>query len=105
MFYQDASAPAAAAAAATTGPHAMACFQLPVPAMAWAEPAFASRLAYVKCLDDNTLPLAVQEAWIEASGVQWDVREIKSGHCPFISQPQKTADLAHELVTGWVKTA
>jgi hypothetical protein len=50
--------------------------------------------------DDCISPVA-QKAMVEDSGVGWDVRELKSGHSPQLSMPEKVAELVNEWATSW----
>ncbi|GKZ21804.1 hypothetical protein AbraIFM66951_008732 [Aspergillus brasiliensis] len=72
-------------------PHALRAFETPATAPAWAESAFDGRRAYVRTLDDCCNPSSLQDMWLEKSKVEWDVVDFKTGHMPFVSQPQALA--------------
>lgn len=72
-------------------PHAVSAFQTPAPAPAWAERAFDGRRAYIRTLDDQCNPFFLQEMWLEKSGVEWEVVNLKTSHCPFVSCPEVVA--------------
>jgi len=38
---------------------------------------------------------------VEHSGVEWDFRELKSGHSPQLSMPDKVAELVIEWAKSW----
>lgn len=50
---------------------------------------------------DMALPPAAQEGLMKASGVEWAVREIDSGHCPFVTSFRELAGVVGELVKGF----
>ncbi|KAF2450128.1 prolyl aminopeptidase-like protein [Karstenula rhodostoma CBS 690.94] len=82
-------------------PHALAAFETPSGPQAWAEKAFEGRLGYVRTLEDKCNPLFIQDMWMGNSGVKWDTVSIESGHCPFISQPEKLAELSIPFFKTW----
>lgn len=71
----------------------------PAPAPAWADPAFQGRCAYVRCLEDVALPVAVQDMFIERMGSSTLVRDIQASHSPFLSRPHELTDILSELVS------
>lgn len=83
-------------------PHALAAFETPVIAPAWAESAFDGRRAYIRTLDDKCIPLFVQNMWIDKSGVQWDTADLKASHCPFISRAEDVAETSMEFFKKWI---
>jgi hypothetical protein len=76
-------------------PHALLAFETKPTAPAWADPGFDGRRAYVRTLDDCCNPSALQDAWLQKSGVKWDVVDFKTGHMPFVSQPRQ---LSYQIV-------
>ena len=83
-------------------PHALAAFETQAGAPAWGEPEFNGRRAYIRTTEDMCNPLFLQNAWIENSGVEWDVVDLKSSHCPFISCPGEVANAAIRFIQKWV---
>lgn len=83
-------------------PHACAAFQTKSTAPAWADQGFERRRAYIRTLDDFCNPAFVQDLWRERMGVHWDVAEMKTGHMPFISQPQELALEIVKFVKGFM---
>lgn len=69
------------------------------PAPAWADPAFAGRIAFLKCSEDAALPPFLQDLFINKSGVEWLVSEVKAGHSPWASMPEEVA----RIIGGWVE--
>lgn len=83
-------------------PHALLAFETPAGPAAWAESEFDGRRAYIRTTEDQTIPAFVQDAWIEKSGVEWDVAELKASHCPFVSMPVETAEMVIGFVGKWI---
>jgi pimeloyl-ACP methyl ester carboxylesterase len=52
--------------------------------------------AYIECLDDRTLPLAMQRAMLDRQPCD-HVRALDSDHCPNYSEPEQLATLLDEL--------
>ena len=102
VLYGDADPSLASELEAGMIPTALAAFETPALAPAWAEEAFDGRRAYIRTLDDQCNPLFLQEAWIDKSGVKWDTTDLKSSHCPFISRPQEVVDSALQFIEKWV---
>lgn len=95
ILYNDCNPARAEELISSVIPHAYAAFETKATAPAWADTAFDGRRAYVRTLDDCCNPTSVQDAWIEKTKVKWDVVNFKSGHMPFVSQPEA---LAAEIV-------
>ncbi|KAI9148860.1 putative hydrolase R7 [Paramyrothecium foliicola] len=71
--------------------HAHRAFETKATAPAWADSAFDGRRAYVRTEDDHCNPAFLQDIWLEKSKVEWDVVTFKTGHFPFVSQPEALA--------------
>ncbi|KFY15305.1 hypothetical protein V492_02086, partial [Pseudogymnoascus sp. VKM F-4246] len=99
VLYADVPAPLASTLEFSLLPHSLAAFDSTAPAPAWAEPAFAGRIAFLKCSADVALPPFLQDLFIEKSGVEWLVREVETGHSPWASRPEELA----EIIGGWVE--
>ncbi|KAJ4302666.1 hypothetical protein N0V90_001555 [Kalmusia sp. IMI 367209] len=84
-------------------PHALAAFETPAGLPAWAEAAYDGHRAYIRTLDDQTNPLFIQDQWMQDTGVKWDTADIKTGHCPFISQPKRLAELCIAFFEKWAE--
>lgn len=82
-------------------PHALAAFETPATAPAWAEPAFDGRRVFMRTIDDCCNPVHLQDIWIQKSHVQWDIVDIQSSHTPFISRPAKIAMITIGLIKNW----
>jgi len=62
---------------------------------------YNGRRAYILAEDDQTIPHVAQKMMLEYSGVEWETRTMKAGHCPFLSKPQETAEVIKELTSGF----
>ncbi|KAI3025098.1 Cytochrome P450 family protein [Aspergillus niger] len=83
-------------------PHALRAFETTATAPAWAESAFDGRRAYVRTLDDCCNPSSLQDMWLEKSKVEWEVVDFKTGHMPFVSQPQALAEQVTKYIDGFM---
>ncbi|KAJ5094155.1 alpha/beta-hydrolase [Penicillium angulare] len=83
-------------------PHGLRAFETPATGPAWAESAYDGRRAYVRTLDDCCNPSVLQDIWLEKSKVEWDVVDFKTGHMPFVSQPQALAEQITKFIDGFV---
>ncbi|GCB17156.1 pyrethroid hydrolase [Aspergillus awamori] len=83
-------------------PHALRAFETAATAPAWAESAFDGRRAYVRTLDDCCNPSSLQDMWLEKSKVEWEVVDFKTGHMPFVSQPQALAEQVTKFIDGFM---
>ncbi|KAL8900436.1 MAG: hypothetical protein Q9192_001068 [Flavoplaca navasiana] len=79
-LFHDVDHETAARLAATLLPHAALAFESPAPPQAWAETAYDGKRAFLRCMEDHALPTAVQDMFIQRSGVMWDVKDVDSGH-------------------------
>lgn len=83
-------------------PHASLAFETKSTAPAWADEGFNERRAYVRTLDDCCNPSSLQDLWLKKSKVKWNIIDFKTGHMPFVSQPEalaaKIVQLANEFM-------
>lgn len=86
-------------------PHALAAFETPSTAPAWKEAAFDGRRVYIRTLDDQCNPLFIQDIWLGKSGVKWETADLKTSHCPFISQPQEVVKACIPFFENWIDIA
>lgn len=59
---------------------------------AWSDAVYNGRRTYVFTTLDNAIPPAGQQSMVMQSEVQWDFETFKTGHAPFLSQPQMLSD-------------
>ena len=73
-------------------PQGYYAFMTSAPAPAWADDGFNGRRCYIRCENDHCIPVQAQDAWLAMSGVEWDIARFETGHMPFTSQPEMTAN-------------
>lgn len=101
VLYNDVDPALAPELEAAMFPTALKAFETPAPAPAWKEDAFDGRRLYIRTLDDQCNPFFLQEAWIAKTGVEWDVVDLKSSHCPFISRPEDLVEKTISIIAKW----
>ncbi|PQE20875.1 alpha beta hydrolase family domain-containing protein [Rutstroemia sp. NJR-2017a BBW] len=79
-------------------PHALKAFETSATAPAWADKELDGRRLYIRTLDDQCNPSFLQDIWIEKSAVPWEVADLKTSHCPFISCPEEVANITLRFV-------
>ncbi|CAJ2502528.1 Uu.00g099220.m01.CDS01 [Anthostomella pinea] len=99
VFYKDCNPVEAAAVTATLKGHSRKALSTGIENIGYREAGYDGRRAYIRCLQDNALVLAAQDAFIENSGVAWVVKTLDSSHSPFLSMPAETAKTVAELAT------
>ncbi|KAF2119253.1 prolyl aminopeptidase-like protein [Lophiotrema nucula] len=82
-------------------PNALAAFETPATAPAWAEKGFEKRRAYIRTTHDQTNPAFLQDKWMEDSKVSWEIVKMETGHCPFITNTEETARIVKQVIEGW----
>lgn len=101
ILYADCDTSSASTLEAAMIPHALAAFETPAPAPAWAEASFDGRRVYIRTADDQCNPLFLQDIWIEKSKVSWDIADLKTSHCPFISCPEEIVQKTLNFIEKW----
>ncbi len=86
VFYNTSPPEAAAAAAARLRPHTTASFTQPVRTAAWR----SVPSTYVICDRDQAIPVPAQEAMSANAGT---VLRMDSDHSPFLTDPERTAEI------------
>ncbi|CAF9935010.1 MAG: hypothetical protein ALECFALPRED_006212 [Alectoria fallacina] len=85
-------------------PHALLAFKSPAPAPAWADSGFEDRLAYLVCTEDQAIPKFGQEAMMQATGLNWAVREMMGSHnSPFLKKTDEAVEAVDAFVGGFLK--
>lgn len=67
----------------------MSALTSPSPPPAWPDSVHNGRRAYIRTLEDKTIPSIAQEMMIKYSGVKWVVKVLNTSHSPFLSQPKQ----------------
>ena len=101
-FLADVDPKIAASVAGSFLPHAEHAFDTPAPAPVWAEPGFATRSAYIRCLDDAATPPPVQDLFIQTVGEGISTYDVKGGHNVFLSKPEEIALLVAKLADKYI---
>ena len=71
----------------------MLAFESPVQKPVWVEPGFACRCLYARCLDEGILPVALYDVFIATIGEGMEVKDMQTGHSPFLSDPEGVASV------------
>ncbi|KAG8533596.1 uncharacterized protein KY384_001336 [Bacidia gigantensis] len=91
--------------AKTLGMQSMRAFDSANPQTAWSEPDFAGRLAYIRCINDQAMPLQFQDSLMQMTAVEWKVSDIDTGHFPFVSKSGELAEKVEVFGDGFGQTA
>ena len=105
VFYHDVEEELAKSSAAQVKPHSMQAKTDASPSPGYLESGYDGRRAYIKALHDRAMPFPAQEAFIEESGVKWNVKTMDTGHSPFLAKPQELSDLLEEFAESFSKVA
>lgn len=97
-LFNDVDQDTAARLSAILLPHAALAFESPAPSQAWTETAYDGKRAFLRCTQDHALPTVVQDMFVQRSGVTWEVKDVDSGHEPYISHLREVC----EAVIGYV---
>ncbi|OAX83797.1 hypothetical protein ACJ72_01834 [Emergomyces africanus] len=101
VFFHDVSSDKASTAVKELKNHSQAALSSPSPPSAWSSSDYNGRRGYIRTLDDRTILPIAQEMMLKHSGVDWNVREMNTSHSPFLSNPQETADIIVEMISGF----
>lgn len=85
-LFNDVDKETASRLSASLVPHAILAFESPAPKQAWAEPAYEGKRAFLRYSQDHALPVAVQDMFVQRSGLTWHVKDVDAGHEAHISQ-------------------
>ncbi|KAF2118799.1 hypothetical protein BDV96DRAFT_515622 [Lophiotrema nucula] len=92
-LYHDAPAELADAVAVSAMAQGMTSFTSPCPRATWDSDEYKGRVAFIRTLNDAAIPLPVQQMMLDATSVEWIVKDIESSHSPQISQPEKLTNI------------
>jgi hypothetical protein len=79
----------------------MTSFTSPCPRATWDSEEYKGRVAFIRTLNDATIPLQVQQMMLDGTGAEWIVKDIESDHSPQLSQPEKLAAMLLELTKAF----
>ncbi|KAH6887136.1 hypothetical protein B0T10DRAFT_516115 [Thelonectria olida] len=96
-FYKDWDEDLAAEMVKTLKGHSVKSMKSVASAIGWKEKDYDGRRAYIRCLEDNALPLVAQDAFVGNSGVDWLVKSLPTSHSPFLSRPDETSKIIQQL--------
>ncbi|RAK99401.1 alpha/beta hydrolase [Aspergillus ibericus CBS 121593] len=83
-------------------PHSSLAFFSPQPAPAWADVAYAGRLAFIVTTADKAVPKEAQHYMISSTGKTFIVKEMECSHlAPFVDRIPETIGLVHELLPAF----
>ena len=82
--------------------HSLKAWMEPLTAVGYADPSYQGRVAYVRTTKDYAFLPEVQTKMMAESGVEWIVREMETGHSPFVVEPERLASIMVEVAEGWV---
>jgi hypothetical protein len=102
-LFNDADPPEQEALAKTHIPHAEQCITTPVLPPLWAESALDGRRIWLKAMLDGTFAPEIAQAFIDGSGVEWDVVEKDVGHCGCATQPTVVAEVILDAAKKWTR--
>lgn len=92
-LFNDAAPSEQEALSKTAIPHAERVIKTPVLPPLWADKALDGRRIWLKAMLDGTFPPEVAQAFIDGSGVEWEVVERDVGHCGCVTRPGVVAEV------------
>ena len=92
-FWDDRVDPLATEAIDLIRPHSLKSFTTSSPPVFYGITAYDNRRVYIHTMQDKALPPKAQDAYVDGSGVKWDVFRINTSHDPFFSVPEKLAEI------------
>ncbi|CAO1604438.1 hypothetical protein XANCAGTX0491_007995 [Xanthoria calcicola] len=103
-FYADVMEPLATKAADRILPHSLLSFNTALSQTFFGIPAYNGRRTYLYTNHDQALPPFAQDAFVAASGVEWDVQNLETSHSPFLSEPKQLAAIVVAKVQAFLAT-
>lgn len=96
-FYNDCEEGVTKAMDPILGLQSVRSFTDKVEVTGWKDEAYHGHRAYIRCLQDNAIPIQVQDALIQASEVDWVIKTLDASHSPFLSMPKDLAKVLSEI--------
>ena len=100
-LYADVSEPLASEAANQIYPQSLLSFNSPAGPTHYQDEAYDGRRVYVRTTQDQALPIEAQDAFVRECGVGWRVVTLESSHSPFLSMPDRLADVVEGSLRGF----
>ena len=73
-------------------------FNSPAGPVNYPDAAYNGRRVYLHTTQDQALPPFAQDLFVSGSGVAWKVLKLDTSHSPFLSVPDKLADIVEEEI-------
>ena len=100
-FYADVPEPLATEATNQIYSQSIVSFNSASESVHYADEDYNNHRVYIHTELDQALPPFAQDMFVANSGTTWDVRKVKSGHSPFLSEPAALATLIKDIVKGF----
>ncbi|KAF5874877.1 putative prolyl aminopeptidase protein [Botrytis fragariae] len=69
----------------------------PCPRGSWNQEPSRGKIAFIRTLNDTSIPLQFQDMFMQNMGEEWIVRDMDTGHGPQLVQPERVCDVLIEL--------
>ena len=103
-FYHDVNPSLANEAVSSLRAQSLATMMTPVDSVDYGNKVWNGRRAYIRCDQDRTVLPKFQDMFMQFSGATWNVKNIDSGHSPFLSKPQELAGIVDSIIEGFEAT-
>lgn len=97
-MYHDCPTDVAVAVTKTLQHHSLKAAIDPSPDSHLADPSFDGCRGYIFCKKDRALKPVLQQEMIDTSELSWIVKEMDTGHSPFLAKPAALADVIEAFV-------
>ncbi|KAH8705407.1 Alpha/beta hydrolase fold-1 [Talaromyces proteolyticus] len=101
VFFIDAPVDKASWAVSELGLQSLESVSSPCPPTAWDSSAFDGRRGYIYSRRDEVIQLFAQEMMINLSGVEWNIKEMDTGHSPHLSNSQELAEHIEDIISSF----
>ena len=76
-------------------------FNSPAGIVHYQDTVYDGRRVYLHTEQDQALPPFAQDLFVSGSGVAWNVIQLNTSHSPFLSIPDKLADIVQEEIQAF----
>ena len=76
-------------------------FNSPAETVHYQDAEYNGRRVYLHTTQDQALPPFAQDLFVNGSGVAWNVVQLDTSHSPFLSIPEKLADIVQEEIQAF----